>query len=83
MRQFEDAIIPLQKAVIIFRDTNDRHGEGMALNNLGAALAEVRRFDEAITACQDAAAIFRETCDEYNEGVALRNPQRTRTAQQA
>jgi len=47
-------------AAAILRDTGDRHGEGMALNNLGLALREARRFDEANTAHQDAAAVYRE-----------------------
>ena len=73
MRRFEEAITALQDAAAIFRETGDRHGEGMALNNLGSALLEVRRFEEAITAHQDAAAIFRETGDRHGEGDALTN----------
>jgi hypothetical protein len=38
-----------QDAAAIYRETGDRHREGMALGNLGPALAEIRRFDEAIT----------------------------------
>ena len=57
----------------IYRETGDRHGEGMALDNLGLALREVGRFEEAISAHQDAAAIFRETGDRYREGMALDN----------
>jgi tetratricopeptide (TPR) repeat protein len=53
--------------------TGDRRYEGMALDNLGAALADAGRFEEAITACQDAAAIFRETGDRHGEGDALAN----------
>jgi hypothetical protein len=47
--------------VAVLRETGDRHGEGLALTNLGAALREVDRFEEAVTACQEAAVIFRET----------------------
>ena len=73
MRRFEEAITACQDAAAIFRETGDRHGEGMALNNLGIALREVRRFEEAISAHQDAAAIFRETGDRHGEGMALGN----------
>ena len=38
MQRFEEAITVLQDAAAIFRETGDRHGEGMALNNLGGAL---------------------------------------------
>src|SRR5215831_5634523 len=62
-RLTEKAITAHQDAVAIFRETGDRHGEGLALLNLCNALAGVRRFDEAVTAHQDAAAIFRETGD--------------------
>jgi tetratricopeptide (TPR) repeat protein len=71
-RRFDDWIattISLDAA----RRLGNRHGEGMALTNLGVALREVRRFDEAITACQDAAVIFRETGDRRGEGMALTN----------
>jgi len=62
-----------QDAAAIYRETGDRHGEGMALDNLGAALHQVRRFEEAISAHQDAAAIYRETGDRHGEGMALNN----------
>ena len=83
MRRFEEAITAHQDAAAIFRETGDRHGEGMALNNLGLALVEVRRFEEAISACQDAAAFFRETGDRYWESTALGNLERYRADQAA
>jgi hypothetical protein len=52
-------------AATIYRDTGDRHREGMALSNLGTTLQQAGRLDEAITACQDAAAICRQTGDEH------------------
>ena len=39
-RRFEEAITAYQDAVEIFRETRDRHREGMALDNLGTALGE-------------------------------------------
>ena len=50
VRRFEEAITACQDAAAIYRETGDRHGEGMALSNLGVALRQVRRFEEAITA---------------------------------
>ncbi len=34
MRRFEEAITAHQDAATIYQETGDRHGEGMALNNL-------------------------------------------------
>jgi tetratricopeptide (TPR) repeat protein len=82
VRRFDEAITAHQDAAAIFRETGDRHSEGSALNNLGAALREVRRFDEAITACQDAAAIFREAGDHDREGSALNNLKMAQAAQE-
>jgi hypothetical protein len=67
------AVAAHQDAAAIFGKTGDRHGESMALGNLGLALREAGRSDEAITACQAVAAIFRETGDEHRERFALDN----------
>jgi hypothetical protein len=64
-------------------ENRDRHGEGIVLGNLGAALLQVQRFEEAITACQDAAAILLETGDRHAEGIALANLKKEETAQLA
>ena len=72
-RYFDDWITITTTAVEIFRQTDDRHGEGVALNSLGLALREVRRFDEAITALTQAVEIFRQTDDRHGEGMALNN----------
>ena len=39
-RRFEEAITACQDAAAIFRETGDRHGEGIALGSLGVALQE-------------------------------------------
>ena len=77
----EEAITAYQDAVVILRETGDRHGEGLALTNLGIVLRRVGRVEEAITAHQDAVAIFRETGDQYGEGLALTNLEADQTAQ--
>jgi DDE superfamily endonuclease/Tetratricopeptide repeat len=69
-RYFRWALAATQAAAIKV-EVGDRHGEGMALNNLGNALGEVRRFEEAITAYTQAAAIFVEVGDRHSEGTAL------------
>ncbi|MFI9559803.1 tetratricopeptide repeat protein, partial [Nonomuraea endophytica] len=73
MRRFEEAIAAHQQDLIIFREVGDRHGEGMAWNNLGLALREVRRFEEAIAAHQQDLIIFREVGDRHREGTAWNN----------
>ncbi len=54
-----------------FRKTEDRSGEGTALNDLGKALQQAGRLEEAMSAHQQAAAIYREIWDRYGEGTAL------------
>ncbi|MFI6300086.1 tetratricopeptide repeat protein [Nonomuraea sp. NPDC050790] len=51
----------------------DRHGEGIAWNNLGVVLQEVRRFVDAIEAFQQAVAVFEEVGDDHNRDIALAN----------
>jgi tetratricopeptide (TPR) repeat protein len=81
--RFEEAIGADQDAAAIYRETGDRHSEGVTLANLGLALQEVQRFEEAIGAYQDAAAIYRETGDRHGEGTALENLELVRAAQVA
>ena len=73
VRRFEEAITAHERAGEIYRETGDRHGEGMAATNLGNALQQVGRFEEAITALERAGEIYRETGDRHSEGVAATN----------
>jgi Tetratricopeptide repeat len=82
VRRFVEAITAHQDAVAIFRETGDRHGEGLALTGLGLAVCQVRRFEEAISALQEAAAIFRESNDRPRENMTLRILEAVRAAQQ-
>ncbi|MEU0630603.1 tetratricopeptide repeat protein, partial [Streptomyces sp. NPDC005989] len=72
-RYFDDWITLTTTALTVCRELGDRHGEGQALNNLGAALQGVRRFVEAIDALTQAATIYRELGDRHREGQALNN----------
>jgi tetratricopeptide (TPR) repeat protein len=80
VRRFEEAITAHQDAAAIFRETGDRHGEGLALEGLGLALDEAGRSREAMTAYQDAIAIYRETGDQDREGITRENLERVRAA---
>jgi tetratricopeptide (TPR) repeat protein len=72
-RYFLDAVTTADHALTAALELGDRHGEAMALGNLGLALLEVRRFDDAITAHNQAADIYRELGDRHGEGGALNN----------
>ncbi|MFM9632565.1 MULTISPECIES: tetratricopeptide repeat protein [Streptomyces] len=73
VRRFNDAITAYTQAADIFRELDDRHGEGATLNNLGNGLQHVRRFNDAITAHTQAASIYRKFGDRHGEGTALNN----------
>ncbi|MFI9552760.1 tetratricopeptide repeat protein [Nonomuraea endophytica] len=75
-RHLDDRLTVDSIALACMREVGDRHGEGMALNNLGAALRQVRRFEEAIVAYEQATAICREVGDRRGEGMALNKPRR-------
>ncbi|MFI6396239.1 hypothetical protein [Nonomuraea sp. NPDC050540] len=68
-RHLEDQLVVGFIALACVREVGDRRGVGMAWNNLGLALQEVRRFEEAITA----ATIFEAFGDDYSRDVALAN----------
>jgi len=72
-RRFDDWLVTTRISLNAARRLGDRRREGVALNNLGAALREMRRFEQAIIACQDAAAIYREIGDRHGEADALNN----------
>jgi tetratricopeptide (TPR) repeat protein len=72
-RRFDDWLLTTCTSLNAARRLDDRPREGIALNNLGAVLREVRRFDDAITACKDAVAIFWDTGDRHGEANALNN----------
>jgi len=72
-RRFDDWLVTSRISLNAARRLGDRQREGVALNNLGATLREMRRFEEAISACQDATAICRETGDRHGEADALNN----------
>jgi tetratricopeptide (TPR) repeat protein/transcriptional regulator with XRE-family HTH domain len=49
----------------------NRHGQGIALANLGDVYRELSRFDESLTCLHEALDIFREIVDPHGEGYAL------------
>lgn len=73
MGRVEEAITAHGHDLAICRDVGDRHGEGMAWNNFGLALAGVARFDEAIGAYQCHIAICAKLGDQYGQARTLEN----------
>lgn len=52
----------------IFREAGDRHGEGMALGNLGSAYQEMRQLGRAAECWREAAAAMRDAGDADEAG---------------
>ncbi|MEM6753391.1 MAG: CHAT domain-containing protein [Cyanobacteria bacterium P01_C01_bin.38] len=71
--QYEAALQSWQQALIIYREIKDRHNEGWALGNLGAAYLYLGDYDKAIDYSEQTLAIFREIKDRNGEGTALGN----------
>lgn len=63
LRRFEEAVRCYEQALVIWQETDDRHGEGQALSNLGDAYQELRLSDRAAVFRQDAAAAMRDAGD--------------------
>jgi tetratricopeptide (TPR) repeat protein len=72
-RHFEELRSIAKIGLDAARHQKNRHCEGLALANLGAALWELRRFEEAITACHEAVTIFQDTGEKHDEGLARTN----------
>jgi len=71
VERLDEAIDAHQRAGDLFRETGDRHGEGMSWNNLGLTLEQVGRFEEAIDAHQRDIAICDEFSDRYGKAQTL------------
>jgi tetratricopeptide (TPR) repeat protein len=72
-RRFDDWLETTRISLDASRRIADKAREGIAMNNLGVALREIRRFKDAIIACQDAVVIHRELGDRRGESDALNN----------
>ncbi|NEP62493.1 MAG: tetratricopeptide repeat protein, partial [Symploca sp. SIO2G7] len=71
--QFEAALQSWQQSLTIYREINDRKGEGDALNNLGLAYRNLGDYTQAIEYHQQSLAIAREINDRKGEGQSLGN----------
>jgi CHAT domain-containing protein len=71
--QFEAALQSWQQALTIYREIQDRLGEGQSLGNLGAAYRNLGDYAKAIEYQQQSLAIARQIKDRNGEGHALGN----------
>ncbi|MBD2428162.1 CHAT domain-containing tetratricopeptide repeat protein [Phormidium sp. FACHB-1136] len=71
--QFREALQSWEQALAIYRDIQDRGGEGAALGNLGNAYDSLGDYHQAIDFQEQALTIFREIGDRSGEGSALGN----------
>jgi CHAT domain-containing protein/lipopolysaccharide biosynthesis regulator YciM len=69
--QMEAAIQSLQQALIIYKELQDRQGEGLALAFLGDTYAVMNENQKAIEFAQQALTLARETKNSGTEAVAL------------
>ncbi|MGB7313831.1 MAG: tetratricopeptide repeat protein, partial [Nodosilinea sp.] len=71
--QFREALRAWEQALEIYRDIQDRGGEGAALGNLGVAYDSLGDYRQAIDFHEQDLAIAREIGDRGGEGGALGN----------
>jgi CHAT domain-containing protein len=71
--RFQVALQPLQQALAIYREIQDRQGQGQTLKNLGNAYSRLKDYARAIEYQQEALALAREIRDRDLEARALFN----------
>ncbi len=67
----EKAVTELSRACDLYREANDRSGEGLALTGLGLFRSFKRDDNDAITLYNDAIKIFQAIGDRHSEAIAL------------
>jgi tetratricopeptide (TPR) repeat protein len=71
--RFQVALQPLQQALAIYWEIQDRQGQGQTLKNLGNAYSRLKDYARAIEYQQQALALAREIRDRDLEARALFN----------
>jgi len=67
------ALVYYEQALTIFREIEDREGEGGTLNNIGTTYADLGEYKAALGYHEQALAIRREIGDRVGEGISLNN----------
>jgi CHAT domain-containing protein/Tfp pilus assembly protein PilF len=70
---FDEALEAYEVALIQFQSTNNRLGEGLALNNIGDVYRIQGQYDEALKYYEQALAIARDIDNRASEGITLNN----------
>jgi len=70
-QRLDEALTAQQAALLIMRETDDRHGTVIALGNLADTLRQANRIGEATATAGDAVTLSRELGDSRLEGFAL------------
>ncbi|MBT2542881.1 tetratricopeptide repeat protein [Streptomyces sp. ISL-44] len=71
--RFDEAASALERSLQLLRETDDRHGQSMALGSLGNVLFRIGRSNEAISSHREAAEICRDLGDRHGEAMAMTN----------
>ncbi|MBW4721512.1 AfsR/SARP family transcriptional regulator [Saccharothrix obliqua] len=71
--RFEEALACFHRDLRLCREAGNRHGEAVALGNLGAFHLDIARYDECVSYFVRTLAAMRETGDRVGETVTLDN----------
>jgi tetratricopeptide (TPR) repeat protein len=71
--QYEQALVSLEQASIIFRELGDRQSEGRILNNIGLVYQNLGKYEQALKSYEESLALKRITGDRQGEGNTLGN----------
>jgi tetratricopeptide (TPR) repeat protein len=71
--QYRDAIKQFQEALTCYRQSGDRSGEGICLNNIGVNYDSLGEYEEALEYYQQALVIDRDVGNQPEEATALNN----------
>jgi serine/threonine protein kinase/tetratricopeptide (TPR) repeat protein/class 3 adenylate cyclase len=71
LSNYAEALDSFERALVIFRDMDDRAHIGLMLNSVGVTLHKLGRSEEAVARLQEALSVHRESGERLLEGHAL------------
>ena len=71
--RYEEALIPLERALLIDKLISDRASEGSTLNSIGTMYLYLGNYEDALETLEDALAIRQELNDQIGRSVTLTN----------
>ncbi|HLO47896.1 MAG TPA: tetratricopeptide repeat protein [Kamptonema sp.] len=69
--RYQEALVTLQRALVIVREIGDRQGEGIILTRLGRTYDALKEYERSLEIYQQSLAIARQRNDRPNEGVII------------